>query len=1254
MDSKALLDYALFQLTPTRTRCDLVISAGGTSEKLASGLLEPFLSHLKCAKDQIQKGGYSITLQPPSTATAAAWFTKATLERFVRFVSTPEVLERFVTIEREIAQIESSVHSNDYTTVAIETEGNVTVADEIHKKSTASFKSRDESNGTNDAAQEENSKVRLQRVLETRKAMLRKEQEMAYARALVAGFEMDYIDDLISFADTFGASRLREACINFTELCKKKNDDGLWMDEVAAMQACSHSELSYLGTSGIVLAGEDIDHSQEIMINVQSGGLSSRKQHVSIDASMSDSTISHGSSDINQDNGLPTSAPMQSTDAKSQVPMSWPNHLPQYMHNFQGPVFQQMPPYQGYLFPGMQVAPPYYPGNMPWPPNVVDSGLGLDRDPDDRRNHKPSSRNKEKYSHGKGAKTLEQDENTEPSDPSSESDSDEYLQHGKKNSSIEQLRRKKHGKRSSGKVVIRNINYITSKRDGERDSISEENSSDDEFIDGDSLKQQVEEAVGSLGRHHKSTSGNNKKRDGSKHPSTMNGSSGTADQDIENVAANNSGGGKRNETWDIFQNLLMRDTDSRSNGINSDPVKVQEEYFASKSSGEAMPFAFDMESEGVKKHCAISTDSFVVAERDTGSEGKTLLENFEAGENVLPVIKKRDSTYEELLFSQRIEESENYSRVALPDCATESSITKIQGGDWFVGKQPDKSATKDESLDRNIFDGEYTSSFVGDHFQTQKNKKDVLIDDSFMVQVRQLEDYPSDSQLRTDMCMTSDIIEAIEPKNSVPNNLQEKAEARSVYEPDDLYMVLGRDSAAEQAVASWNPEMDYGNNNSFTEAVKRHSDGEPTDCVDPKLPANGNETKSKTSGAAEGKVLSKEARSKASVGSLGKKKSEIILGGKKPSSVSRTTVQKSKSKKEEENRKKKEEILIERQKRIAERSAATGVIPATSKRTSKESKTAMASVKNEKPKVQSPTQETNKVHKPVLKSSTIDRLAAARMSHKLPSTELKSSQPRKATLKENGTTGTTLSRKSAGAENKKLSANKAEHSDKKNSPKNSNELHSSVSDVQEKKDHMDATPALPIESSPAQTTQSSNEVDDSENIKELHSITSINKNEGDVIFQENTLDDKSCNRISLNGDLGMPTENHSSQLDYLKGDDNEVTSKTSLVLHEDNTVSNDHGEYIPSMAVHPLPASPNKALNSTALNDDEDSLGNENFPVSSEISVVEISTPPPNNEMSPEQIHSRKKWNNGEISPKAKGFRKLLLFGRKSRNSSVN
>lgn len=52
-------------------------------------------------------------------------------------------------------------------------------------------------------------RVHLLRALETRKAVLRKEQAMAYARALVAGYEMDTLEDLISFADAFGAVRLR-------------------------------------------------------------------------------------------------------------------------------------------------------------------------------------------------------------------------------------------------------------------------------------------------------------------------------------------------------------------------------------------------------------------------------------------------------------------------------------------------------------------------------------------------------------------------------------------------------------------------------------------------------------------------------------------------------------------------------------------------------------------------------------------------------------------------------------------------------------------------------------------------------------------------------------------------------------------------------------------------------------------------------------------------------------------------------------
>ncbi|KAL6615038.1 hypothetical protein ACP70R_037308 [Stipagrostis hirtigluma subsp. patula] len=54
---------------------DLVLIVNGRKEKIASGLLKPFLGHLKAAQDQIAKGGYSITLEP-SSGFDAPWFTR--------------------------------------------------------------------------------------------------------------------------------------------------------------------------------------------------------------------------------------------------------------------------------------------------------------------------------------------------------------------------------------------------------------------------------------------------------------------------------------------------------------------------------------------------------------------------------------------------------------------------------------------------------------------------------------------------------------------------------------------------------------------------------------------------------------------------------------------------------------------------------------------------------------------------------------------------------------------------------------------------------------------------------------------------------------------------------------------------------------------------------------------------------------------------------------------------------------------------
>jgi hypothetical protein len=311
-----------------------------------------------------------------------------------------------------------------------------------------------------------------------------------------------------------------------------------------------------------------------------------------------------------------------------------------------------------------------------------------------------------------------------------------------------------------------------------------------------------------------------------------------------------------------------------------------------------------------------------------------------------------------------------------------------------------------------------------------------------------------------------------------------------------------------------------------------------------------------------------------------------------------------------------EELLIQRQKRIAERNAA-GSIPATSKRIPAGKVSTSTSIKNEKPKSKSPSQETKKA---LFRSSTIDRLATARPTTKSPSTELKAAQPKKANLKANG-----LAQKTAGADNKK--------------PPNTVK-----SDVNRKKVGTIARAEKPADLLPMQAAQSADEIDGFKDIKELHSVASTENNAGNVISAGN-LDDKGCNGDSLHMDSSAP-HNHSRAGD-------EGFSKVAPVVCEDIETSDNHGEYISETIIHPVLESPNRALNPCAVDIRENGAFSEILE-SPEKTEIEISTPPPD-EMNPEPIHSRKKWNSEDHSPKvAKGFRKLLLFGRKGRASAAN
>ncbi|XP_071724392.1 COP1-interacting protein 7-like, partial [Rutidosis leptorrhynchoides] len=737
---------------------------------------------------------------------------------FVRFVSTPAILERFVSLEREIFQIDSSVQPTNKN-VAVETEeGKGTISNGTKTKSTDS-----------PISEEETSKVQLQRLLESRKALLRREQAMAYARGFVAGFGIDNIDDLISFADAFKASRLGEACVKFKELCRKKYTDRLWMEELAAVEA-----------SGIVLPNPTGATDQNTMLNVFKSALNG-----SADAKEPDTTSQ-------KDGNLPASDSIPNV----QIPMPWPNQLPHYMYNAQGQI-QQMPPYPGYMFSPIQAIPPPYLSNMQWP-------------------QMSSSRKREKFFNKKDEDSGE-DKQTDSDDSDTESGSNSYVDKERKHSPSENSERKKYKKKSSRTVVIRNINYITPNgRNGEAKGVSEENSSEDDFDDEDVLKQRVGDVVESLSKSRKSKSSYSKKK-GSENGHTAENGSNDGDVTVNGAASTL-------QSIDIGDNQFL-------------------------------------ESEKIPKKVSLSGDPLVINQRN-GYEDRAKLVDFENGEIVPPVLKR---SVDDSLLLGRSQDSESEVRGVSYARASESSIIRTRrGDDSFISNDCGKAFNGDAATEKNLFDST-DSILASEGYRTEKTRKETFFDDSIMVQARSpADDRLSDSQWKTDISMIVDQTPASHTENVSSDNKQ------NVCEPDDLYMVLERNSIDNSGNMSWS--MDYsGIDMSLTEVNKKIPDVETNSNTDKKLPSV---TKSC-------ELPRKEVKPKVSRGSV-RKSDNFENRSRKPSVSSRPAIHKSKLELEEEMRKKMEEIAIERQRRIAERTASMGSGGVPSKKgASSESKSSM-------------------------------------------------------------------------------------------------------------------------------------------------------------------------------------------------------------------------------------------------------------------------------------------------------------------------
>ncbi|XP_028070263.1 COP1-interacting protein 7-like isoform X2 [Camellia sinensis] len=889
MKSSSRLDSAIFQLTPTRTRCDLIISANGKTVKIASGLLNPFLAHLKTAQDQIAKGGYSILLEP-EPGNDRTWFTKGTVERFVRFVSTPEILERVYTIESEILQIEEAIviqRNNDMGLSTVEdkhakpvgsSEGDKTVTDANEERAIVLYKPDShppEANGS--IAQEGNSKyilvlrVQLLKVLETRKSVLQKEQGMAFARAVAAGFDIDHMAPLVSFAECFGASRLMDACSRFVDLWKGKHETGQWLEIEAAEAMSNRSDFSAINASGIMLS------SMANKQNESHGDLASEDNgQAAIDASAETRPMDHQ---------VPVGQ-----QGYFQGPFPHPMFPPWPVQSPPGalPVFQPypvqgMPYYQSYPGNGPFYQPPY----PPMEDSRFNVGYGAGQ-----KKHTMDSRDSNVES-----EAWEMDATKTRSHGDSELESEASQSWGP------QKKAGRSGKKKSGMVVIRNINYITSK--GKNSSGNESQSASDSETD----KEAGDFQVSAPDRMHKNSLSS--KRKGG-HESNL------SDKE-EIIYEKETNGGH----WQAFENFLLRDNDEHNHAADQGM------------------FALEKNVKNKRRQNTVGDDPLAVVGRDSveAQDGR-ITEFHKASGNMARML--RASNDEGLIsrgeghYGDGIGSTDDQMDIQFTETNRRKVLYRNNANDDFMIVGRENQSHFLSSSDPLVVNGftHATNNLDGSSPQD-------MIDESFIVPFRSMSLDHVGTNDRTAIDMDFELPSTMQRSEYSSNRTGNQIS----YEPDDLSFMPER--GTEKMTTGYDPALDYEMQAHVEDAASLDNRNKEV-VVDVKQG-------SKKSGKDRKSKFAPDALDKKTVGPIRKGKTSKMSplddarARAEKLRAFKADLQKMKKEKEEEDRKRLEALKMEREKRIAAKGNST-VQLASSQKTRKQlpTKLALSSVKGTK------------------------------------------------------------------------------------------------------------------------------------------------------------------------------------------------------------------------------------------------------------------------------------------------------------------
>ncbi|KAJ6422292.1 hypothetical protein OIU84_027279 [Salix udensis] len=227
IDPDASLDYATIQIFPTKNRYEIFVCGDDEVEKLAVGQLEQLLPHLPEVHKLYAKGTNAIfKLQVTGELGNAPWFTKSTLNRFLKIASSVDLMNNSKTIEGEISQLEEvrkfhlslSAQGHEDHSKRGETDGH----DSIETESTVKAEAK--------VALSDSSRNELLRAMDLRLTALKTELATVLNHAFGAACSSKEITYLVEFCDYFGATDLKNSFCKILELSQKGEADALLND----------------------------------------------------------------------------------------------------------------------------------------------------------------------------------------------------------------------------------------------------------------------------------------------------------------------------------------------------------------------------------------------------------------------------------------------------------------------------------------------------------------------------------------------------------------------------------------------------------------------------------------------------------------------------------------------------------------------------------------------------------------------------------------------------------------------------------------------------------------------------------------------------------------------------------------------------------------------------------------------------------------------------------------------------------------